>query len=124
MNTRINQVCEQIQNEKLGHQKLHGETSNKTKDSLGKIQRQMEVMTRKVEESAKVYEVQVQMQRQEEWLKELDTITDKMKEHFTKDDANLEEWILQVERRVDQGPHVSVKRVKQDGVMRPWKSNG
>ena len=53
LNTRINQVCEQIQYEKLGHQKLHGETSNKTKDSLGKIERQMEVMTRKVEESAK-----------------------------------------------------------------------
>ena len=112
VNTRINQVCEQIQYEKLGHQKLHGETSNKTKDSLGKIQRQMEVMTRKVEESAKAYEVQVQMQRQEEWLKELDTITDNMKEHFTKDNAKLEEWILQVERRVDQRPHVSVEESK------------
>ena len=112
VNTRINQVCEQIQYEKLGHQKLHGETSNKTKDSLGKIQRQMEVMTRKVEESAKAYEVQVQMQRQEEWLKELDTITDNMKEHFTKDNAKLEEWILQVERRVDQRPHVSVQESK------------
>ena len=112
MNTRINQVCEQIQYEKLGHQKLHGETSNKTKDSLGKIQRQMEVMTRKVEESAKAYEVQVQMQRQEEWLKELDTITDNMKEHFTKDNAKLEEWILQVEWRVDQRPHVSVEESK------------
>ena len=47
VNTRINQVCEQIRNRKLGHQKLHGETSNKTKESLGIIQRQMEVMTRK-----------------------------------------------------------------------------
>ena len=56
MNTRINQVCEQIQYEKLGHQKLNGETSNKTKDSSGKIQSQMEVMTRKVEESAKAYD--------------------------------------------------------------------
>ena len=112
VNTRINQVCEQIPYEKLGHQKLHGETSNKTKDSLGKIQSQMEVMTRKVEESAKVYEVQVQMQRQEEWLKELDTITDNMKEHFTKDNAKLYEWILQVERRVDQRPHVSVEESK------------
>ena len=65
-------------------------------------------MTRKVEESAKAYEVQVQMQRQEEWLRELDTIIDNMKEHFTKDNAKLEEWILQVERRVDQRPHVSV----------------
>ena len=36
VNTRINQVCAQIQDEKLGHQKLHGETSNKTNDSLGK----------------------------------------------------------------------------------------
>ena len=112
VNTRSNQVCEQIQEKKLGHQKLHGETSNKTKDSFGKIQRQMEVMTRKVEESAKAYEVQVQPQRQEEWLKELDTITDNMKEHFTKDNAKLEEWILQVERRADQRPHVSVGESK------------
>ena len=109
VNTRITQVCEPIQYERLGHQKLHGETSNKTNDSLGKIQRQMEVMTRKVEERAKAYEVQVQMQIQEEWLKELDTITDNMKEHFTKDNPKLEEWILQVERRVDQRPHVSVE---------------
>ena len=72
----------------------------------------MEVLTRKVEENAKAYEVQVQMQRQEEWLKELDTITDNMKEHFTKDNAKLEEWILQLERRVDQRPVVSVEEGK------------
>ena len=72
----------------------------------------MEVMTRKVEESAKAYEVQLQMQRQEEWLKELDTITDNMKAHYTKDNAKLEEWILQVERRLDQPPHVSVEESK------------
>ena len=64
VNTRINQVCEQIPYDTLGHPKVQGETSNKTKDSLGKIQSQMEVMTRKVEESAKAYEVQVQMQQQ------------------------------------------------------------
>ena len=52
------------------------------------------------------------MQRQEEWLKELDAITDNMKEHFTKDNAKLEEWILQVEQRVDQRPHVSVEESK------------
>ena len=112
VNTKINQVCERIQDEKLGHQKLHGETSNTTKDSLGKVQRQMEVMTRKVEESAKAYEVQVQMQQQEGWLKELATNTDNMKEHFTKDNAKLEECILRIERRVDQRPHVSVEESK------------
>ena len=112
VNTRINQVCEQIRYEKFGHQKLHAETSNKTKDSLEKIQLQMEVMTCKVEESAKAYEVQVQMQQQEEWLGELNTITDSMKKHFTKDNAKLEEWILQVERRVDQRPPVSLEESK------------
>ena len=39
VNTRINQACEQVQYGKLENQKLHGETSNITKDSLGKIQR-------------------------------------------------------------------------------------
>ena len=52
------------------------------------------------------------MQRQEEWLKELDTITDNMKEHFARDNAKLEEWILQVEGRVDQRSRVSVEESK------------
>ena len=53
------------------------------------------------------------MQQQREWLNESDTITDNMKEHFTKDNAKLEKWILQVERRVDHRPHVSLEESKK-----------
>ena len=42
----------------------------------------------------------------------MDTISNSMKEYLTKDNAKLEEWILQVERRVDQRPHVSLEESK------------
>ena len=68
------------------------------------LHHKLDIVYRKIQGAAKEQEVEYHLQRQEDWLKYLDKVTDSIREQIAEENTSIEDCIMRIERRVDLRP--------------------
>ena len=68
------------------------------------LHHKLDIVDRKIQCATKAQEVEYRLQRQEEWLKDLDKVMDGIKEQIAKENTSMVDCIMRIERQIDLRP--------------------
>ena len=117
MGNEINQLKEQVNADRIEQGRGRVEMSNKNKEALSMLHHKLDTVDRKIQGAAKAQQVEYRLQRREDWLKDLDKVTDSIKEQIAKENTNMEDSIMRIARRIDLPPQAEANN---EG---PWRSD-